>query len=381
MLLPSNQSRNLLVAFGMMSISMGGPILAILTKRQIAISYGVPEFVTASLYALFFLIVGLGGGLVSKASDKLGFRAICVTAGLSTIAGSVLCYYTENVFVFGLSFGLLICFLGSAPFFAPLVALTLNFFPNRPALNVAIPTMGQLVSFGPWRLVFDLASAPANWRLGFLALACGGVLQIIFGFMFNLQKDTSLVAPRDWQWRGVPLWPFGANLFLLMLGATIFITSLKEIETDRNLGQIGLFGIFSVFALLGRLCFAFFFDSGKHSAAIWISNLCTLMACGIFLISAEFPVLTFLASAALGFGYSGYLPVMVAFTKLHCRGSRQRNARRILMLGAVGVAAGSILSGFFLPVVGFQLKFLLAFGAGLLSIGMVIFGLLRLRGQ
>jgi predicted MFS family arabinose efflux permease len=112
------------------------------------------------------------------------------------------------------------------------------------------------------------------------------------------------------------------------------------------IGSFGLFGAFSAAALMGRFLFAGLCDAGHRRVALVAAFILITLAFSTFRYAGASASLLFVATALLGCGYAGYLPVLIANVRSSCLGSPQRNAKALLVWGNLGIALGSFISGY-----------------------------------
>jgi predicted MFS family arabinose efflux permease len=337
-------SANFFAAFLLIAISMGPAVMIAVERKDIAASFGAPEWLISLLYALYFFGAGFGGLLLDRLIRRCGPRAVLFLGATGNMVGGIAGHYAASFELFAASFVLLsFC---AAPFLTWLVPLSSAWLPRFPALSLAGVTVGQLVAFWPWQWVLLWAGAADHWRGGLLALAVGGGIQVALVLMLSL-SIAGTHAPHAPQAKpSLEVWPFTINIFLVVCGSTILLLNLRPLELRNGMtGSVGLFGAFSAAALIGRFLFAGLCDAGHERASLVAAF--TLMALGFatFWCAGASPALSFAGAALLGCGYAGYLPVLIANVRLSCLGSPQRNAKALLVWGNLGIALGAFISG------------------------------------
>jgi len=336
---------NFVAAFLLIALSMGPAVMIAVERRDIAMSFGTPEWLISLLYALFFFGAGFGGLLLDQPIRRYGLRAVLFLGATGNIVGAIACNHAASFEVFLVAFVLLS--LCAAPFLTALVALSSTWLPRFPVLSLAGVTLGQLVSFWPWEGVLLRAGGTGHWRGGLLALAVGGAIQVALVSMLSLSITgaNSQQAPKAQS--ALDVWPFAINIFLIVCSSTILLLNLKPLELLNGMvGSFGLFGAFSAAALIGRFLFAGLCDAGHRRAALVAAFSLIALAFTTFSYAGASTSLLFVATALLGCGYAGYLPVLIANVRLSCLGSPQRNAKALLVWGNLGIALGSFISGY-----------------------------------
>jgi hypothetical protein len=367
---------NIAITLAVVPISMGGAVIVVVSRSEIARSLGINEFWVSLFYALFFLAVSFGGVLIHRlAGSHVSLKFIFFLSSISTGIGALTCYYSNNIVIFALAFFFLIALAGAAPILTILVALSANWLPQRAAISIAIPSIGLLAAFGPWRQMLALVGAPSHWHRGFLLLAVGGAIQLL---LVSMLKDFEEAADQPPPSPGLPgpyavsVKPFAAGLFMSTVGATLLILILREIEASAHIGgYVGLFEIFSGSALFGRVALAVFFDRGFYREAVYLSAGLVILS-GLLFLNAEYSThLPFIAAMSLGCGYAGYLPVVIAYVRRVCRGPRQFNSRILLICGAAGVAFGASIAGAVPQAMGYQSAVAISLLCSIVAIGLL----------
>lgn len=87
----------------------------------------------------------IGGLVMGRLLDRVGFFPIAVIAGLATGAGLLLAASATNLAVLHLVYGLLVGGLGQGVFFGPLTAAVSQWFDRRKAIAIAFVACGQSV--------------------------------------------------------------------------------------------------------------------------------------------------------------------------------------------------------------------------------------------
>ena len=364
---------NVVITVVIVFISMGGAVVVVVRRNEIAHTLGVSEFCAAMFYAVFFVGVAVGGYAIPRLVDaKSRWRLVFYVSTFSTFIGSLICWYSANIIVFALAFSLFIAVMGAAPMLTVLVSRLDNWMPYRPALSIAIPTISLLAAFGPWRKALSLFDAAERWQNGFLLLAAGAVVQMILvsGLIeIEATGHPSPVFPKEGPSSLKPsALPFAASLFFVTVGSTLLINILREIELSSGIGY-DLFSLFSVSAFVGRISLAMWFDRGFYQGTLFASAGLVVLSCLLFAVGGSAEYALFIASLSIGTGYAGYLPAVIAYVRNFCRG---RHTTMLLAIGAAGVAIGAIFAGTVPHFMQYQIAVIIALFCGIIALGLLI---------
>jgi MFS family permease len=216
-------------------------VMIAVQRKEIAASFGTPEWLISLLYALFFFGAGFGGLLLDQLIRRCGPRRVLFLGAIGNVVGGIACYYARSFELFLVSFAWLS--LCAAPFFTWLVALSSGWLPRFPALSLAGVTVGQLVAFWPWERILVWAGGAGNWRGGLLALAVGGGVQVVLVLMLTLSTTSTTDHNPPEAPPSLDVWPFAVSMFLVVCSSTILLLSLRQLELlSGTIGPIGLFG-------------------------------------------------------------------------------------------------------------------------------------------
>jgi len=137
--------------------------------------FGVGRADAALPYTLLMVGLGVGGMLMGRLADRFGVATVLAIGSVGLCAGYWLAARTEGVLAFSLVHGLLLGALGSACFFAPLVADTALWFERRRGIAVAVCASGNYLAGTIWPPLVQWGIDQHGWRSTYdaLGVACG----------------------------------------------------------------------------------------------------------------------------------------------------------------------------------------------------------------
>lgn len=372
---------NFIISFFLVLSSMGPAVISVVAKKQIALDYDVSVSVVSLLYAAFFVMVGLGSYACGKLFDETSYKRLFLWSGLSNVIIGVACYYSVNAILFFLLLGIALPLFGSAAFLGPLAALAGTWLPKHQAIAVAIPTLGQLVAFWLWSFLLDLLEPRLGWRGLLLVIATAGVVQLTLTHLIVRRKPNGLI-PRlslPATEKILPIELIVGACFLTFFGATLSLTTLPSMPSVAAGGGTTVLGAFSCLAIIGRLLYSILFDKGFVSISV-VTSLAAIFVANIILsLNNNSYYLTIFGAGVLGFGYSGFLPVIMAFSRANCIGPAPENANRIILFGTVGIAVGSLTGGLSSDMDGQAIASMVAMAACLISLAIMSVCCARIR--
>ncbi len=170
----------------------------------------------AAINAFGLLGLALGSAAMGFVADRIGLRAICVTAsiitGLCLMAASQVTAPWQAYVVFFLA-GV----LGGGAIFAPIFAAVGNWFPGMAGLAIGIAAAGQAVGQGGVPFLSAYLIDAFGWRGAMLALGVGTLL-ILTPLATGMRDAPAAVAAA----RAAPAPPIPPRLAVPILSAAVF---------------------------------------------------------------------------------------------------------------------------------------------------------------
>ena len=137
--------------------------------------FGVSRADASLPYTLMMLGFGAGGLAMGKLADKWGVHVALLIGSLGVGSGFVLAGMSTNIWLFALSHGLLMGFLGSSSTFAPLLADTSLWWNKRRGIAVAVCASGNYLAGSIWPALAQHGVETLGWRNTYIwiGIVCG----------------------------------------------------------------------------------------------------------------------------------------------------------------------------------------------------------------
>ena len=141
----------------------------------VQVEFGISRANASLPYTMMMICFGLGGMWTGKLADRFGISPVLLIGSVAVASGFAVAGLSSNIWIFGLSHGLLLGLLGSSTTFAPLMADTSLWWNKRRGLAVAICACGNYVAGAVWPPVAQWGIETIGWRQTYLylGLCCG----------------------------------------------------------------------------------------------------------------------------------------------------------------------------------------------------------------
>ncbi len=386
-----------ITALGILSVSFGAPVIAIVALKPIAAEFGNVRSVPAFAVSLAWLGSAVGGISMGRIAERIGVRwtvmfgALMIAAGLvlSSVGGRWSLYFGH---------GVLMGLLGNAGINAPLYVYIARWFDRRRGTALALIASGQAVAGTIWAPLFGYAIQTFGWRYtmqlyaGFAIVATLPAAFLILG----APPDASSAGAvgREPMPRATVLGLEPRTALGLLCGASFLCCVPMAMPQGHLVAYCGDLGIpvtqgaamlslLLACAFIGRQFWGFAADRFGGLRTVFAGSACQALAMAGFLFTRNEAGL-FAVSAAFGLGFSGIIPAyVVAVRELFPASEASWRIPTVLLFSGSGMAAGGWLAGVIYDYAGFYAA---AFAAGilfnlanLLVIGLLVFRQSRLR--
>jgi MFS family permease len=146
-------ARRLFITLVLMTLGGSSMYVVSVVLPEVQKEFSVSRAEASLPYTLMMLGFGAGGLAMGKLADKWGVHVPLWIGALGVGTGFVLAGMSTNIWLFALSHGVLMGFLGSSSTFAPLLADTSLWWNKRRGIAVAVCASGNY-----------LACIGATWR-------------------------------------------------------------------------------------------------------------------------------------------------------------------------------------------------------------------------
>jgi MFS family permease len=343
---------------------------------------------TASAYMAGAISVGLGGILMGYLADRFSTRRV-VLAGAVSLGGAYLLLARQTALWQFYLFYCLLGGLGTAAFFAPLLANVGSWFERQKGLAVGIATAGQALGQSLVPLFASHLIATSGWRAAYTALgsiALGGLMPLVVlvrtpPMQAEIQAATRRggAAIRQPGTGVAPLlivaWLSAAAIFCCICMATpvIHVVALaRDMGIDAHSAASVLSLVF-IAGVCGRLTFGKLADHLGGIRAYIIASASQTVLVFWFTQMASLPGFYILA-VLFGLANSGVMTCLMVCVQEHIPVHRRGMAIGMVTLFAwVGMGLGGFQGGFFFDWTG---NYTVSYANAALSgiINLLIFG-------
>ena len=158
-------------------MTLGGSSMYVVSVvlPEVQKEFGVSRADASLPYTLMMLGFGAGGLAMGKLADKWGVHVALLIGSVGVGSGFVLAGMSTNIWLFALSHGLLMGFLGSSSTFAPLLADTSLWWNKRRGIAVAVCASGNYLAGSIWPALAQHGVETLGWRNTYIwiGIVCG----------------------------------------------------------------------------------------------------------------------------------------------------------------------------------------------------------------
>jgi MFS family permease len=324
--------------------------------------FGVDRAGASLPYTLVTLGLVAGGVLMGRLADRFGVVVPAVIGSVSLGLGYLAAARMESLWLFSITYGVLIGMLGTAAVFGPLLADTSLWFSRRRGIAVALCASGNYFAGAAWPPVIQHFVDTVGWRqahtwVGLFCLATMLPLTVmlrrrppVLGMPFAAFADAG-PAPVP---RPLGLSPNGLQALLALAGVACCVAmSMPQVHIVAycvDLGYGAARGAEMLSLMLGcgvasRLAFGFIMDRIGGVATLVLGSALQAVALAFFL-PFDGLVSLYVVSGVFGLFQGGIVPSYAMIVREHFP-AREAGTRVGLALAATlaGMALGGWMSG------------------------------------
>jgi len=381
-----------LAALGIMSVSAGAPMIAVVALKSISADLGGERSVPALAYALAWFGSAVGGIAMGRIADRVGVRWTAIFGSLMIGAGLALSTGGARWQLF-VGHGLLMGLIGNAGLNAPLYVYVSRWFDRRRGTALALISSGQYVAGVLWPSLFERLLAAFGWQNTMLCFAALEVAIIVptAAIFLHRPPETAHAGPAAAaHGKSAPVLGLKPGVALGLLSAASFCCCVPMAMPQAHLvafcSDLGISparGAAMLSLLLGsafvsRQAWGWISDRIGGLRTVLSASACQIAALSCFLVTQD-EIGLFTVAAAFGLGFSGVIPAYVlAVRDLFPAAEASWRVPTLLLCSGSGMAAGGWLAGALYDHFGFYAP---AFGAGIAFnvLNLAIVGTLVLR--
>lgn len=305
----------------------------------------------------------IGGLILGRVVDRIGFFWISLAGGAATGVGLVLAASAQTLASLHLIYGLLIGALGQGAFFSPLAAAVSQWFDRRRAIAIAVVASGQSVGGLALPPLMRWSVDAVGWRTtllyyGIVAAVALCALSVVFR-----RRPPRPVEPFETAGASaIDRSPSRASFLLLglcmtlsNLGTFIVIAHLTAFGEEQGFAPAAAAGMISVLlgvSLVSRLSMG---QLSKRWGSYWVLlAMSVLLAAGTLLLAnARGATVIWLAVVPIGLAFGGYLPgYAILVRELFPSVQAGRRIAEIYFFAFVAAGIGSVTGGWIRDVTG-----------------------------
>ena len=346
-------------------------------------------------YTLLMIGFGTGGVLMGRLADRFGVTVPLMIGACGIGAGFIASAYAPNIWVFGITHGVLLGLFGASATFAPLIADTSLWFVKRRGIAVAVCASGNYLAGAVWPSIVQGFVESAGWRNTYIGLGifCGTLMFALAQLLRRRPPPLAVAgvgaASSHISDRPFGLTPRAAQVLLCIAGTACCVAmSMPQVHIVAYCGDLG-FGAARGAQMLS-LMLGFGIVSRLISGAICdrIGGLRTLLlGSGLqgvaLLLFLPFDSLwsLYLVSAMFGLFQGGIVPSYAIIVREYFPPA-EAGARvgTVIMFTLLGMALGGWMSGAIFDLTGsYNAAFLNGIGWNLLNLSIAFWLLRRAR--
>jgi MFS family permease len=358
----SIESRNSWIAacivLGLLSISYGSPLLAVVGLKPITDSLDTQRELVALASALTWLGTGIGGIIMGQAAERFGIR-ITVSFGAAMIALGLAISASGGLWALIVGHALFVGVLGNGALYPPLLVYVSRWFDRRRGMALALISSGQYIAGMTWPTLFELAIADHGWRLTMAGYAAVVVIAVPAAALFLRNPPSAAaggVASGD-NTRRQPVLGLRPNTVLAILCAASFcccipmsipqghlVAFCSDIGIPAEEGALML-SVLQASAFASRMFWGWTADRIGGLKTVFGASSCQAVTIAAFMATRNEAGL-FAIAAAYGAGFSGIVPAyVVAIRELFPAHEASWRVPSLLCISMGGMAFGGWLAG------------------------------------
>ena len=191
----SYAARRLFITLLLMTLGGSSMYVVSVVLPEVQKEFDVSRADASLPYTLMMLGFGAGGLAMGKLADKWGVHVPLWIGSLGVGIGFILAGMSTNIWLFALSHGVLMGFLGSSSTFAPLLADTSLWWNKRRGIAVAVCASGNYLAGSIWPALAQHGVETLGWRNTYIwiGVVCG-LGMMVLAFLMR-QRPPLLASP------------------------------------------------------------------------------------------------------------------------------------------------------------------------------------------
>jgi MFS family permease len=352
----------LLLTMLLMTVGSSGMYVVAVMLPAVQADFGVERADASLPYTLLLIGFGIGGVLMGKLADRFGVMWPLLLGALGIGIGYAASGMAGGILSFALVQGVLVGMLGSAAFFAPLVADTSLWFAKRRGIAVALCASGNYMAGALWPPIVQHFIETSGWRATYIGLGIFSGIAIALLALGMRARPPALVTTAAAGMPALPgadARPFGLSMgaaqgLLCVAGVACCVAmSMPQVHivaycVDLGLGSGSGAQMLSVmlgFGIVSRLISGVICDRIGGLRTLLLGSVLQCIALLLFL-PFDGLVPLFVVSALFGLFQGGIVPSYAIIVREHFP-PREASTRigAVITATLLGMALGGWMSG------------------------------------
>jgi len=368
----------LLITLCLVTLGSSSMYIIAVVLPVVQAEFGVSRANASLPYTLMMICFGLGGIGAGKWADRRGIAFVLLIGSFAVAFGYILSALSSNIWMFGLSHGLLLGLLGSSTTFAPLLADTSLWWNKRRGFAVAICACGNYVAGAVWPPLAQWGIETIGWRPTYIyiGLFCGigmALLSLAMKKRPPLSKSeaivssthesptTQAIAFKIDRSKPFGLQPASAQILLCIAGVACCVAmSMPQVHIVAYCGDLGygaargaeMLSVMLTCGIISRLVSGWICDRIGGIATLLLGSALQGLALFLFL-PFDGLVSLYIIAALFGLFQGGIVPSYAIIVREHFDPT-EASARvgSVIMATLIGMALGGWMSGKIFDITG-----------------------------
>jgi MFS family permease len=365
----------LLITLCLVTLGSSSMYIIAVVLPTVQAEFGVSRANASLPYTLMMICFGIGGIWAGKLADRRGIAFVLFIGAVAVALGYIFSALSNNIWIFGISHGLLLGLLGSSTTFAPLLADTSLWWNKRRGFAVAICACGNYVAGAIWPPIAQWGIETIGWRTTYIyiGLFCGigmALLSLAMKKRPPLSKDNLMApenaGPQKNRLKFDQAMPFGlqpakAQILLCIAGVACCVAmSMPQVHIVAYCGDLGygaargaeMLSVMLSCGIISRLISGWICDRIGGIATLLLGSALQGIALFLFL-PFDGLVSLYIIAALFGLFQGGIVPSYAIIVREHFEPS-EASARvgSVIMATLIGMALGGWLSGKIFDITG-----------------------------
>jgi len=345
------------LALGLLSVSYGSPLLAVVGLKPITEDLGTERQVVALAIALTWVGTGLGGIVMGQVAERIGIR-VTAMIGAVMIALGLAISASGNIWAILIGHTVFVGLLGNGALYPPLLVYVSRWFDRRRGIALGLISSGQYIAGMIWPTLIQGGISVYGWRATMLGFAVVVLIAVPIVALF-LKRAPEAPAGGEFGEAGTRRKVLGMhpNLALALLCIAGFLCCVPMSIPQGHLvafcSDIGIpavqgaamLSVLQGSAFVSRVAWGWLADRIGGLKTVLLGSMFQALAISAFMSTQDEAGL-FAISAAYGLGFSGIIPAyVIAIRELFPSREASWRVPSVLFVSMGGMAFGGWFAG------------------------------------